>query len=93
MVEEQVEIVIVAIVVAVIFGFWLKLCHMIYLAYCRKNCGHETWKTKFERTQSMFYVTEEAAETSETDQEHQLLARQIRRRSSVVFLTNDSNIM
>ena len=84
MVDETVEIIILAIVMTGIFGFCLGLCYMIYLTYCRRCCRQHSLENNYETTQAMFYVTEVAPEVSECDHEG--------RRSSIVFKTNDSNI-
>ena len=81
MAEEEVELFIVAILFTVIFCFCLVLCHMTYLAYCPRCCGQHSSENITERTQAMFYVTEEELEMSECDQEG--------RRCSFVFITSN----
>jgi hypothetical protein len=84
MAKEEVELFIVAIVLTVIFSFWLGLCHTIYLVYCQRCCEQHSFENNSERTQATFYVTKERPEMSEGDEEG--------RHYSIVFIKSDSNI-
>ena len=60
MVEEVVDIVIVALLLTAIYCFWLVLCHTIYMDYCRSCCAQHISENSNERTQAIFNETEKA---------------------------------
>ena len=60
--EEAVELFIVVIVVTVIVCLFSGICHMIYVAYCRRCCRQHSSEDTSEESQALSRVTEEDLE-------------------------------
>ena len=71
MVDQTIEILIAAVFFTGMVCFWLALCHMVYLAYCRKSCWQNSLECHLDKTEAMFYVTKENQKTSESHEEAQ----------------------
>ena len=70
MVDKTIELIVAAIFSIGMIGFWLALCHMVFLAYCRQNCRkNSSEQYRIDKTQAIFRVTKGASGMSESPHE------------------------
>jgi len=75
------EIIFAAIFFNGILCYWLAVCRMVYLSYCRDGCRQNNSECQIERAHVIFYVTQEGSELAQSHQECET--------SSTVFLLNE----